>query len=150
MHLNFLRTPMGTSDFMIPSMQRRILLVDDEAPIRRTLKSILEMSGFEVETAPSAHEAKKRLAASVFHLIITDIRMETEIAGYDVILAARQQAYDPAIAVLSASPVLISFNGKYAVHAVFVKGGDVRGLVKRIYTLLTERDKQMLDRRPAS
>ncbi len=32
-------------------MKRRILLVDDELAILLTLKAILEMNGFEVETA---------------------------------------------------------------------------------------------------
>jgi len=35
-------------------MKRRILLVDDELAILLTLKAILEINGFEVETATSA------------------------------------------------------------------------------------------------
>ena len=38
-------------------MKRRILLVDDELAILLTLRAVLEMNGFEVETAASA---KKR------------------------------------------------------------------------------------------
>ena len=43
-------------------MKRRILLVDDELAILLTLKTILEMNGFEVQTAASA---RARLDASV-------------------------------------------------------------------------------------
>ena len=42
-------------------MKRRILLVDDELAILLTLKAVLEINGFEVETAASAREAKSKI-----------------------------------------------------------------------------------------
>ncbi len=42
-------------------MKRRILLVDDELAILLTLRAILEMNGFEVDTAASAKEAQNKL-----------------------------------------------------------------------------------------
>src|SRR5687768_3246788 len=87
-------------------MKRRILLVDDELAILLTLKAILEMNGFEVDTAISAQEAKGRLKQGTYHMVITDMRMETETAGYDVIRAARKMPYNPAIAILTAYPSL--------------------------------------------
>ena len=39
-------------------MKRRILLVDDEVAVLLTLKAVLEISGFDVEMASSAREAK--------------------------------------------------------------------------------------------
>ena len=42
-------------------MKRRILLVDDELAILLTLKTILEIHQFEVETASSAKEAIAKL-----------------------------------------------------------------------------------------
>ena len=41
-------------------MKRRILLVDDELAILLTLKAVLEMNDFEVETAASAREARSK------------------------------------------------------------------------------------------
>ena len=38
-------------------MKRRILLVDDELAILLTLRAILEMNGFEVDTAASAQRS---------------------------------------------------------------------------------------------
>src|SRR5271165_6830244 len=87
-------------------MKRRILLVDDELAILLTLRAILEMNGFEVDTAASAKEAEQKLRSSSFEMVITDMRMETETAGYEVIRAARQQSYDPATAILTAYPSL--------------------------------------------
>ena len=86
-------------------MKSRILLVDDEAAIRIALKTILEGHGFEVEVAASATEATQKLGEGQFHLIITDLRMETPGAGYEVIRAAREQQYNPAVVILTAYPV---------------------------------------------
>src|SRR5713101_2455408 len=71
-------------------MKRRILLVDDDLAVLLTLKAVLELHGFEVETAGSSAEAFAR--------------METEEAGLEVIRSARRQAYDPATALLTAYP----------------------------------------------
>ena len=37
-------------------------------------------------------------------MVISDLRMETEEAGLEVLRAARRQAYDPATALLTAYP----------------------------------------------
>ena len=87
-------------------MKRRILLVDDELAILLTLRAILEMNGFEVDTAASAKEAQHKLKNGVYEMVITDMRMESETAGYDVIRAARQQPYDPGDRDLTAYPSL--------------------------------------------
>ena len=85
-------------------MKRRILLVDDELAILLTLRAILEMNGFEVDTAASAKEAQNKLKNGVFEMVITDMRMENETSGYDVIRAARQQ---PTIRLRPCSPPIL-------------------------------------------
>src|SRR5215475_14344967 len=72
-------------------MKRRILLVDDELAILLTLRAILEMNGFEVDTAASAKEAQNKLKNNTYEMVITDMRMEDEKSGYDVIRVAREQ-----------------------------------------------------------
>ncbi len=42
-------------------MKRRILLVDDEVAVLLTLKAVLEISGFDVDTAACAREGKSKL-----------------------------------------------------------------------------------------
>lgn len=85
-------------------MKRRILLVDDDLAVLLTLKAVLELHGFEVETAGSSAEAFGRLESGVYHMVISDLRMETEEAGLEVLRTARRQAYDPATALLTAYP----------------------------------------------
>jgi CheY-like chemotaxis protein len=85
-------------------MKRRILIVDDDLAVLLTLKAVLELHGFEVETAGSSAEAFARIKSSVYHMVISDLRMETEEAGLEVIRVARRQPYDPATALLTAYP----------------------------------------------
>jgi len=85
-------------------MKRRLLLVDDDLAVLLTLKAVLELHGFEVDTANSSTEAFARIESGVYHMVISDLRMETEEAGLEVIRTARRQAYDPATALLTAYP----------------------------------------------
>jgi CheY-like chemotaxis protein len=85
-------------------MKRRILLVDDDVAVLLTLKAVLELHGFEVETAGSSAEAFARMESAAYHMVISDLSMETEDAGLEVIRTARRQAYDPATALLTAYP----------------------------------------------
>ena len=117
-------------------MKRRILLVDDELAILLTLKAILEMNGFEVETANSAHEAIARLNNSEYQMVITDMRMETETAGYEVVKAARRQPYNPATAILTAFPGLGSDWKQKGAQSLLVKPVGTEDLLRQLECLL--------------
>lgn len=117
-------------------MKRRILLVDDELAILLTLKAVLEMNGFDVVTAASAAEAERKLEGGVFHMVITDMRMETETAGYDVIRAARKQAYNPATAILTAYPTLGNDWRDRGAQSMLVKPMNTHDLLRQIEALL--------------
>src|SRR5579864_3552933 len=102
-------------------MSQRILLVDDEPAILLTLKAILEMKGFEVVTATSSAEAKLRLEVGSYHLVITDMKMEKETSGFDVVRFARQQQYRPAVAILTAHPDLGSDWKGQGAESIWIK-----------------------------
>src|SRR5258708_36928930 len=85
-------------------MKRRILLVDDEIAVLLTMKAVLEISGFDVDTAASAREGKSRLRTHEYHMVITDMRMVSDEAGHEAIQAARTAPYHPAVALLTAFP----------------------------------------------
>ena len=85
-------------------MKRQVLLVDDEIAVLLTLKTVLEISDFSVDTATSARDAQLKLKKNRYDMVITDMRMESDQAGRDVILAARMAPYHPAVALLTAFP----------------------------------------------
>jgi len=123
-------------------MKRRILLVDDELAILLTLRAILEMNGFEVETAASAHEAEGKLTKGEFHMVITDMRMEHETAGYDVIRCAKQQKYDPAVAILTAYPTSGGDWKNRGAESMLVKPMNAPDLLRQIEALLINHEDQ--------
>jgi DNA-binding response OmpR family regulator len=52
-----------------------ILIIDDEAPLRKTLARIFQQSGFEVTTAENAEQGLDFLKTTTFDLVFTDLRM---------------------------------------------------------------------------
>jgi DNA-binding response OmpR family regulator len=121
-------------------MKRRILLVDDELPILLTLKAVLEINGFEVTTAISAREAQEKLRSGVYHMVITDMRMESENAGYEVIRVAREQDYNPATAILTAYPALGSEWQSRGAESLLVKPQGTEDLLRQIEVLLIQHE----------
>jgi DNA-binding response OmpR family regulator len=85
--------------------KRRVLLVDDEVSVLLTMKAVLEISGFDVDTAASAREGKSKIKLHEHQMVITDMRMESDAAGREVIQAARNAPYHPAVALLTAFPI---------------------------------------------
>ena len=131
-------------------MKRRILLVDDELAILLTLKAILEMNGFEVETAASAREAGQKLSGGAFEMVITDMRMGNESAGYEVIRIARSQAYNPATAILTAYPDLGGDWKSEGAESLLVKPMNTNDLLRQIEALLvTHQDSKQAKLKPA-
>ena len=72
-------------------MSATILVVDDEKNIRRTLRMVLEGSGFEVADAASAELALKRLGDGGIDLVILDIRLPG-MSGLDLLARIRAQS----------------------------------------------------------
>ena len=125
-------------------MKRRILLVDDDVAVLLTLKAVLELHDFEVQTASSAAEAQAKLASGIYHMVITDARMESETAGNDVIRAARKQPYRPATAILTAYPPSDTDWLTHGADSLLVKPIGVNDLVRQIEALLVQQaDKAM-------
>jgi DNA-binding response OmpR family regulator len=117
-------------------MKRRILLVDDEVAVLLTMKAVLEISGFDVDTAASAREGKSRLKTRTYDMVITDMRMESEEAGREVIVAARTAPYHPAVALLTAFPVADDDWQNMGADKMLVKPMQTRALIQQIEKLL--------------
>lgn len=125
-------------------MKRRILLVDDDVAILLTLKAVLEISGFEVDTAASAREAKLRLRNSEYHMVITDLRMESDTAGKEVAAAARKAPNRPAVAILTAYPPADADWMATATDKMLVKPMNTQDLLRQIEALLISHEDKKL------
>lgn len=82
----------------------RVLVVDDEAPVRRQLKVGLVQHGYEVEESGDALEALAKIrtarAGNPFHFVILDIRLP-DIDGLKVLQAIKDTYPDLPVVVIS-------------------------------------------------
>jgi len=69
----------------------RILVIDDEALIRETIKAMLQMEGHEIVLAPHGDEAVRHFRAQAFDLVICDL-FTARRDGTETVSAIRQIA----------------------------------------------------------
>ena len=124
-------------------MRRRILLVDDEVAVLLTLKAVLEISGFDVDTAASAREGISKLHTREYQMLITDMRMEHDVAGIEVIKAARSANYHPAVALLTAFPVAEEDWQEMGADQLLVKPMHTRILLQQIEDLIASHERKL-------
>ncbi len=124
-------------------MKRRILLVDDEVAVLLTMRAVLEISGYDVETAASAREGKARLKTREYDMVITDMRMESDQAGREVIVAARTAPYHPAVALLTAYPLDEADALSMGADKMLVKATHTRVLLEQLERLFTSHDAKL-------
>ncbi|WP_302962091.1 response regulator transcription factor [uncultured Adlercreutzia sp.] len=80
----------------------RVLLVEDDGAIVRTLSELLADEGFQVTAEATQHGAQERLAAERFDIALLDVTL-AEGNGFAVCAAAREAAPDMPVIFLTAS-----------------------------------------------
>jgi DNA-binding NtrC family response regulator len=75
----------------------KLLIVEDDAAVRNTMMTVLELEGYTPQAVSSTREALQRLTAESFPIVISDIYLD-ERTGIDVLRAARES--NPACAVI--------------------------------------------------
>jgi DNA-binding NtrC family response regulator len=79
----------------------KILVVDDEEGMRRSLSILLENTGYRVTQAASGEEAIKALELDSFDLLITDLRLEG-MSGIELLRHVRSQAIQVPVIIMTA------------------------------------------------
>lgn len=82
-------------------MKKKILIVDDEKPIRNLLKQILEAEGYACALAANAMEARECMKKQTFDLVLCDILMPGEL-GLDYIREVLSKYPETAAVMVSA------------------------------------------------
>ena len=85
---------------------KKILVVDDEPNILRSLTYILNKEGYDVSTAEDGAEAMDMIRDSKPHLMILDVMMPN-MSGYDVCRAVKS---DPEL--MDIQVVMLTANGQ--------------------------------------
>lgn len=117
----------------------RILLVDDDAAVLSMVKTVLESQGYAVTTAASGFDGESKLVLGEFDMVLTDMKMETNLAGYEVVRAAVAKPNAPVVVILTAFPLLAQQWREAGAYAVFQKPFNVADLLATVDKLLSER-----------
>ncbi len=113
----------------------RILVVDDEAAIRKTAEALLATQGYEIVTAVDGFDALVQLRRSLPDLIISDLSMPN-MSGFEFLSVVRKRF--PQIPVIAISGAYngglggviadaFFFKGQYSPEELFTK---IRGLIE--------------------
>jgi len=71
-----------------PGLAGAVLIIDDEAEIRESLQTLLEMEGFAVETAPTGEAGLQRIGEHPFDLVLLDLALPGR-DGMDILAQIR-------------------------------------------------------------
>lgn len=121
----------------------QILIVDDEAIVRESIRDWLKDSGYEVSVAASGEEALELIEKDDFSVMIVDLRLP-QMTGIDVL--KRVKAVKPGIKsiVITAYPSMLSQNEATKLGAIdyLVKPISPEKLEALIYDALDKIDKK--------
>ncbi len=78
-----------------------VLIIDDEAAIRESLQTLLEIEGYEVETASDGSEGLARLAERPFDLVLLDFALP-ERNGIEILQEIRERDSELAVIMITA------------------------------------------------
>jgi DNA-binding NtrC family response regulator len=122
--------------------QARILVVDDELVIRKSLAGWLKRDGFYVDSVPSGEEALERLKTQGFDIILLDIQLDG-ISGMEVLSHIKEQYPDIDVIMITAYgsiPSAVQAMKSHA-HDYLLKPFDPEELGVMIQKLLEHRKK---------
>ena len=103
--------------------KQRILVVDDDASIRRTLQAGLSKAGYDVFEAQDVEEASRLLSDTGADLVIADIYMPKK-SGLEVIMELRDHS--------ASTPVIAMTDGGRTKNFNTLSYSEVLGAVRTI------------------
>jgi DNA-binding response OmpR family regulator len=117
----------------------RILVVDDEAVIRRTLETLLRRQGYEVWTAADGAEAFAWLRQGVFDLLLIDLGLP-DVSGLEIAQRAGASQPDAAVLILTGSSELADAVGDASVQSfeTMLKTASPQDVLDRVAALIAQ------------
>jgi signal transduction histidine kinase len=83
----------------VPSAHKRILVIEDSAPLRQEIAEVLELEGFAVSTAPNGRAGLEQIRRERPDLVVCDVMMP-ELDGYATLQAIRDDPGTETLLVL--------------------------------------------------
>jgi two-component system, OmpR family, KDP operon response regulator KdpE len=83
-----------------PRRLKRIMIVDDNASLRKITRKILETAGYEVLESPDGATAVALMMKEKLDMVIQDLLLP-DITGYDLVLKLRAKSDNPDLPILA-------------------------------------------------
>ena len=121
-------------------MKKKILIVDDEAPIRLLYKEELEDAGYDVATAEDFESGFKKIKTFIPDLVILDIKMPGT-SGLEALQKYKNFNSDLKIILCSAYSDFKNEFVTWAADDYIVKSSDLSKLKEKIGQVLNENQR---------
>jgi putative two-component system response regulator len=118
----------------------RLLVIDDDEGMRRSLARVLTGAGYECATAGSTAEARGVLGTDAVDLLICDVRMPDE-SGLDLIATLHHEPESPPVLMISGEddPLVAEVAIEHGAYGYLVKPFDNRELLINVSNALHRR-----------
>ena len=116
-------------------MRKKILLVDDDASVRKLLARVLEMENYEVVLAGTGREALSRFRADPPDLVMLDLNMP-ELNGWQALEHLRSSGATPPVIIMTGNPYQSARAVQAGANALIEKPLHLPLLLKTIDELL--------------
>lgn len=129
--------------------KHRILVVDDDRMMARTLRDILRVKGYQAEVAYSGPEALEMVGRQAFDCVLSDIKMPG-VNGVEICRAIKAQQPDLPVVLMTAysSDWLVQEGLEEGAIASLVKPLDINLLLSFFSSLRRERSIAIVDDDP--
>lgn len=113
--------------------KKRVLVVDDDAPIRQLVGTVLRREGFHVDQAHDGQEAIEALQGAKYDAIVLDLMMP-RVSGYEVLdYIQRELGSSRCVVVVSAAASQdIEKANRNVVRALIRKPFELRELTEAV------------------
>lgn len=124
----------------------RVLVVDDEEPLRQMTSTILERAGFQPDMAEDVLSALQRLETQDYDVVLSDIMMPG-LSGLDLLKSIHRTAPDVPVILMTGNPSLETATEAIRAHSAVdylskpVSSGDLIRTVERAAETKRMRDE---------
>ena len=131
------------------SERLRILVVDDDRRMAKTLVNIFQVKGYQAEAACSGTEALGKVAGEHFDCVLTDIKMP-EMSGVELYRAIKARRPDLPVVLMTAysTDKLVNEGLEEGAIATLTKPLDINTLLSFFSSLRQERSIVIVDDDP--
>jgi DNA-binding NtrC family response regulator len=123
---------------------QKILIVDDDRIVLQLLRNILSSQGWALETALTPQRAIELTGQEKYDLVITDINLQSEQTGLDLLRRLRETC--PVILITGAGTLETAVEAaREGAWDIIAKPFDVDGIIEKVRRVLQEKGSQTSD-----